>query len=152
MIWYPFEDLRKMHMRGDKLFNQLASIRRPLLISKGKEDLSVKGNRIPVGNIKETEKSVIANIELPGIPKENIELNVTEDSIEVFGKQKTDNEVKGKGTYNYQSSTFQFYRKIPLSMKVVPEKAVAVLKDGLLKVEVLKAEQIDHKGKRIDIK
>ncbi|MBW2974762.1 Hsp20/alpha crystallin family protein [Candidatus Woesearchaeota archaeon] len=149
MIWDPFEELRKMHDEMDRLFGRVF---KPLG-SKGKELTPFKTARVPVSNIRETEKNVIADIELPGIPRENIELNVNEDSIEIKAQKKAENEVKKKGVYSYHSSASQFYRKIPLPAEVKPEQASAQFKDGLLKVEIPKARQIGHKKqKRIRIK
>lgn len=151
MIWDPFEDLRRMHEEMDKLFGKVFS--RPLLGVKGREIVPHKETRVPVSDIKETEKNVIANIELPGIPKENIELNVTEDSIEVKAQKKAEKEVKKKGMYSYESSASSFYRKIPLPAEVKPNEALAEFKDGLLKVEIPKVKQIEHKkSNRVSIK
>lgn len=151
IIWDPIEDLRRMHEEMDRLFGRVFS--RPLLSIKGKELKPYKEARVPVSDIKETEKSIIANIELPGIPKENVELNVTEDSIEVKARKKAEKEIKKKGMYSYQSSASQFYRKIPLPAEVKPDQAEAVFKDGLLKVEIPKVKQIEHKkSKRVIIK
>lgn len=144
MIWDPFEDLRRMHEEIDKAFGRVFT--RPLLGRKiGKELVPFKEARAPVSDIKETGKSIIATIELPGIPKENIELNVTEDSIEVKAQQKAEKEVKKKAIYSYQSKASQFYRKIPLPAEVKAEKAEAIFEDGLLKVEIPKVKQIEHK-------
>ncbi len=142
-MWDPFEDLNKMHEEMDKLFGRVFS--RPLLSSKAKGLTPLKTARTPVSDIKETEKNIIANIELPGIPKENIELNVTENSIEVKAQKKAEKEVKKKGMYSYEASASQFYRKLPLPAEIKPDQAKAKFKDGLLKVEVPKVKQIEHK-------
>jgi HSP20 family protein len=145
-MWEPFEDLRKMHEEMDSLFGRV--FRTPQLI--GEKGLVT---RVPVSGVKETEKSIIAQFELPGIPKENIELNVTEDSIEVRGRQKKEKEVKNKGVYSYQASSSEFYRKIPLPTEVKPDQANAIFKDGLLKVEIPKRKEIEHKkSKKVAIK
>jgi len=144
----PFEDLRRMHEEMDSLFGRVFRTERPLL-GEGKNLPA----RVPVSGIKETEKSIIAQIELPGVPKENIQLHVTEDAMEVRAEQKQEKEVKKKGAYSYQASASQFYRKIPLPKEVKPDQAVAVFKDGLLKVEIPKAKKIEHKKpKTVSIK
>jgi HSP20 family protein len=146
MIWDPFEDLGKMHEEMDRLFGKV--LVKPLGIRA-----LAKPSRVPVSELKETEKAMLAKIELPGIPKENIELNITEDSIEVRGALKKEKEEKKKGMYSYESSATQFYRKIPLPVEVKPDAAKAEFKDGLLKVEIPKARQVEHrKPKRIQIK
>lgn len=151
MIWDPFEDLARMHEEMDRLFNRSFGTR-PLLGSpKGKELSKYQGLRTPVSDVKETDKSVIATFELPGADKKEIELNVTHRAIEVKVQKKTENEVKKKGFYSYESASKQYYRAIPLPTEVHAEKAEASYKDGLLRIEIPKAKQIPSK-KRILIK
>lgn len=142
-----------MHEEIDNLFGRVF-MGRPLLgsLKQGKALIPFKATRAAVADLKETGKSVIANIELPGIPKENIELNVTEDSIEVKAHQKAEKGVRKKGIYSYQSAASSFYRKLPLPVKVKPDQAIADFKDGLLRVEIPKAKQIEHKKpKRVKV-
>ncbi|MFH2028174.1 MAG: Hsp20/alpha crystallin family protein [Nanoarchaeota archaeon] len=154
MILDQFEELRRMHKEMDRLYERLSETGKvPLLKASGKKLVPADRVRLPVSGISETESKVIVQIELPGVPKENIELNVGEDSIEVKALNKTEKEVKQKGAYSYEARSAQFYRKFPLPAEVKPEQAAAVFKDGLLRVEIPKAKQIEHKkGKRIDIK
>lgn len=149
MILDPFEELRRMHGEMDRVFEKVF---RPVRHESRALEPSKKA-RVPISSIKETDKKIIAKIELPGIPKENIELNVRDDSIEVKAAQKAEKEVKKKGMYSYQSSASQFYRVMPLPAEVKANEASAEFKDGLLKVEIPKARAIEHKKpKRISIR
>ncbi len=82
---------------------------------------------------------------MPGIPKENIQLEVTEDSIEVRAQQKVKKETKRKSMYSSNIRETQFYTKIPLPAKVKPDNACAIFKDGLLTVEIPRVKQIENK-------
>lgn len=156
-----FEEMYRMQKDIDRLFNLAGSsheLDTPMIgyaDSKNKELPAKAGQqlfRAPKTEVYETEKSVIANIELPGADKKDIELNVTDDEIEVKVEKKQEKETKDqkKGTYSYMSSTSSFYRSIPLNRKVAAENATAEYKNGMLRVEVPKKQK--DKKKLIDIK
>ncbi len=152
MAWDPFDELRRMRDEINKIFNRL-SFELPILGKSGKEIVPYRGFRTPEVDIEEKDDKIIANIELPGVSKDDIELNVNEDSIEVKAQKKIKKETKKEGFYSYEARSAQFYRRIPLPTEVVPSSAEAVYKDGLLTVEVPKVKKLEHKkGKRIKIK
>ncbi|MFH1641707.1 MAG: Hsp20/alpha crystallin family protein [Nanoarchaeota archaeon] len=95
--------------------------------------------RKPMSFVKEKEKSVIAQIELPGIQKENLDINIRNRGIEIKAKKLVEKRYNG----GYHASSLQFCKIVPLPAEVNPEKAVVVLEDGLLKIEIPK--RIDPK-------
>ena len=107
-------------------------------------------SRIPVGNIMETESSVIATFELPGVEKENIQLNIDEEIISVKVENKTQKEAKEKDSCSYKVQNQSFYGALPLPAEIVADNANATFKNGILRVEVPKARKIEEK-KRIQV-
>jgi HSP20 family protein len=145
-----FDELRRIQSEMDRLFREFSPTRELLPSSKGKQD--IVEYRHPATNIYETDNAVIAEFEVPGVNKNDIELNVTENDIEVKIDKKLEKEVKKKGYYIYESKRQGFYRKLPLPTEVIPEKTKAELQNGVLKVEMPKAEKTeDKKKKRISI-
>ncbi|MBI2523222.1 Hsp20/alpha crystallin family protein [Candidatus Woesearchaeota archaeon] len=142
MVWDPFEEIKRMHEEMDRVFGRAFGARL-LGYSKGKELSKYEGLRVPVADVRETENSVIANIEIPGVEKKDIELNVTENSIEVKVEKRAENEVKEKGSYSYESRSHSFYRALPLPAGVKADEAKAEYKNGLLKVEIPKVKKIE---------
>jgi len=148
--WDPFEDF-------DEMFERLWPWTRPrrhLLTHRKTKKGEVMPYRTPVTDLYETEKSVIATMELPGVNKEDIELNVTNDRIEVKVEQKAEaeEEDKEKGYYRYESRCKSFYRSLPLPTEVEADKAQATYKDGVLRIEIPKKEVKEEKKKRIEVK
>lgn len=94
--------------------------------------------RLPVADLYETESSVIATFELPGVEKEEIQLDVTEDRIEVKVEKKAEKEIN-------------FYGALPMPKDVVAENAEATYKNGILRIEIPKAKKQDSR-KRIEIR
>ncbi len=161
-VW---DDMMRMQEEMDRMFDDFFRVRRPLLAGpkekgvkgvKGeKTPAKVKPFRAPVCNITETEKNVLATFEVPGAEKGDIDVNVTEDSIEVKADRKVEKESRKdeKGYFSYMASASKFYRRMPLPAKVDPDKSLAVCKDGVLKVTMPKvAPKPKKKGRKIDIK
>ncbi|MBI3027597.1 Hsp20/alpha crystallin family protein [Candidatus Woesearchaeota archaeon] len=108
-------------------------------------------SRIPVADMQETGNSVIATFELPGVAKEDIQLNVAEDRVEVKVEKKAEKEIEEKNNYSYEMRSHSFYGALPLPSDVIAENAEASYKDGILRVEIPKAKKVETK-KRIEIK
>ncbi len=149
MIWDPFEEFKAIQEEMDRLFAKT----RPLL-GFGNQNKSLAKTsdffRAPISDIRETENSVVAAFELPGADKKDIELNITDDFIEVKVEKKAETEVKKKGFYSYETRAHQFYRKLPLPAEVIADKAKATYKNGMLRIEIPKKKQA-LKKKRIEI-
>jgi HSP20 family protein len=137
-----FEELWRMQKRMDELFEQGYDV--PLLAYGPEGKVLAKKDspsgiwRSPRCSLCETENSIQAAFELPGVDKKDIQLNVTDESIEVKVEKKQEKEVKGKDSYSYQSAMQSFYRHIPLSKKVDSSKVKASYKDGVLKLDIPK--------------
>lgn len=101
--------------------------------------------RLPVAEVYETENSVIAAFELPGVSKEEIELNIAEDRIEVKVERKLEKKAEEKDSYSYEMRKHAFYGALPLPSEVIAENAEASYKDGILRVEIPKAKKAEKK-------
>lgn len=97
--------------------------------------------REPLIDMEETEDELKVTVELPGISKEDIDIDVTEDTITIKAKRKEAIEEKKKGFYRVERSYRGFYRKIGLPCNVIPEKAEASYKDGILIITLPKTEK-----------
>ncbi|MEM3113076.1 MAG: Hsp20/alpha crystallin family protein [Candidatus Pacearchaeota archaeon] len=105
--------------------------------------------RSPLTDLEETDKEMIAKFELPGVDKKDIQLNITPDRIEVKVEKKQEAKIEKKGFYREERSYRGFYRSMALPSEVIPEKAKAKYRDGILEVLMPKVE--NKKKSRIEI-
>lgn len=142
-IYDPFSDMRNLHKEMDRAFRGMYN--RP--VPKGKPV------RQPLADIKETKTEVIAEIELPGVSKEDIELNVTENMLSVKAQKKQEVKQEKEGYSCCERSYSSFQRAFSLPSEVVAAKASAKFENGLLKVNIPKAKpQVEeNKVNKIDI-
>jgi len=96
--------------------------------------------RAPKMDISETEKEIIAEVELPGVDPKNIEVEVKDNVLSVAAEKKDEKEEKKKGYYRKEISRGFYKRAIPLPVEVIGEKTNAECQDGILKVIVPKVK------------
>jgi HSP20 family protein len=79
-------------------------------------------------------------LEVPGIDKDKIQLNATEDSIEISGEQSEEGSTEDKGNnYIYNERSYKsFYRSIPIPEEILPSKITARMNNGILQIEIPK--------------
>lgn len=102
-------------------------------------------------NFKETPEAFAVELELPGVDKEDISLEVVDDAIEIRARKRTEKEEKKEGVYFYARSYSGFARTIRFSDDADLEKIDARYSNGLLIVEVLKKKNLKNK-KEVEIR
>ncbi len=101
--------------------------------------------REPVTDVWENDDYVFVTAELPGIKKDEIDLNVEEDYIEIKAKSKN----KKEDSRFYSEEFRTFYTRIDLPSPVDADKAEATFSNGILEVKIPK---LKSKKKKIEIK
>ncbi len=87
---------------------------------------------------------------LPGVNKENIDIEVEADYIRIKGGQKKEEKDDSKKKFYFKSLETQFEQTFNLPTAVDASKVEASFKDGILEVKLPKAEE--YKPKKISIK
>ncbi len=94
----------------------------------------------PLADVKETDKEVIVTMDLPGVEKGDINIFVSEDSLEVKAEQKKVTEEKEEDFYRKERTYSRLERVLKLPAEVKSDEAKASLKDGVLEVYLPKVE------------
>jgi len=152
-IYSLWDEIERMHEEMDRVFNHFFDNETYPQITQSKqgEILPYKKAR---ADLYETDKEIVAELELPGINKEDIELSVTKDGIEVKGTKKQEKETKDdkKNIYRLERSTTGFYRKFSIPENTNPNEAEAKFENGVLKITVPKKELENKEVKKLEIK
>jgi len=134
----PFTGMKRAKKLLDNWFMNF-----PLVFSEGEE-------RQPLVDIADKGKTIELTAELPGVKKGDIDLDIEEDSISISAESKSETEEKKKDYYFHERSYSSFKRTIPLPLEIVPGKAVAEFKDGILTVTMPKKHA--HQKKKVKVK
>jgi len=109
--------------------------------------------REPRMDIYEEDGNLIVEAELPGAEEEDIDINLTEDSLNIRAKHEQKKETKEKGYYKKELSRGFFKRAVPLPVKVKDQEAKATYEDGVLKITIpeQEKEEGEKEGTKIEI-
>jgi HSP20 family molecular chaperone IbpA len=97
-----------------------------------------------------TEKDNVLHVraDLPGLKAEELEINLEPGRLTIKGEHREESEKKDEKTYHSERRAQRIFRQVALPVNVIPDKATAALKDGVLELSVPKVEQ----AKKVEIK
>ena len=118
---------------------------------KGKEVLSNVASHLPFANLaKKQNGDFHIEVDLPGVKKEDIHVQVHDNVLTVTGERKMKNEVKKKDYYLMESSFGRTQRSFTLPEGIDTDKIDATYKNGRLTIDLQK--EASRKAKAIDVK
>jgi HSP20 family protein len=140
MRWHPLRPVSSIRDEFNRLFEDLDKIPEQMPLSMGE----------PAIDLWETNQDVMLKADLPGIDPDNIQLEVTENSISISGESKSEEEYKDRNFIRKERSYGKFSRTLALPASVKPEDAEATFKDGLLEIRLPKSKPV--RGRVLEIK
>jgi HSP20 family protein len=93
----------------------------------------------------------IVRADLPGLTKDEVNVEVTDDSLILQGERQQTHEDDREGYYRSERTYGRFYREIPLPEGALPETAQANYRDGVLEVKLTAPPREVSKPRRIEI-
>jgi HSP20 family protein len=108
------------------------------------------GDWAPALDAFEDKDKYTVSVELPGLKKEDINVTVHDGVLTVSGERKSEKEVKEGTVHRTERYYGKFSRSVSLPAAVRAEKVAANYRDGVLTVEIPKAEEA--KPKQIEVK
>ena len=109
--------------------------------------------RIPMMDVVDLGKKYEMNLEMPGIPKENINIEVSPTRIEISAKHETEEDEKNRNWLRRERSSTSFYRSVEFPDKIKTDIVEAEFIDGILNLTLPKAEpKPEIKATKVKIK
>ncbi len=140
----PFRDIATMQDRMNRAFGDFFER------GSGRGEGLATGAWMPPVDIYETKDAVCVRVELPGVEKDAVSVEVKEGVLTLRGERKLDREVKEEDYHRIERSYGIFHRSFSLPSSVDGEKVTAGMKDGVLEVNLPKKDRA--KAKKIEIK
>lgn len=106
---------------------------------------------MPKVNTREDEKAYYVDIDLPGVKKEEISIDVKDGVLSISGERNFKEEVKEEHYYKVETSFGKFQRSFSLPENIDMEKIGAKNENGVLEVVIPKLDKIEN-SKKIEIK
>jgi len=90
---------------------------------------------------EETDQAIVLHVEVPGILKNDIKVELNGRMLTVTGERKTRNEGDDKNYHIVERESGSFMRRVNLDFEPNPNKITAETGDGVLTVTVPKPEE-----------
>ena len=150
--WRPFSELARVERDMERMFEDFWT--RPwfgLGWPRRFRALEEVAPRAPAIEIYEEKDDVVVKAELPGMKKEDLELNISDNLLTIKGEKKKEEEVKEKGYYYSERSYGSFTRTVEIPKDVQTDKVKASFKDGVLEIRLPKTEEAKRKEVKIKV-
>lgn len=105
----------------------------------------------PLMNIEDTGKEFILTLETPGIKKEDVNIEVSETTLEISAESKTEEEEKDTNYLRKERSVSRYYRCMDLPEEVKTDKIEAKLDKGILEITLPKKEPKEIEKKKVKV-
>jgi HSP20 family protein len=124
----------------DQLFDRFRSSFDELFWGPGIDLMASPDYRTPLMDIVDLGDKYEMHVEMPGIKKEDINIEVTPTMVEICAEHEETSENKGKNWLRQERSSTDFYRSLELPEELKTGNVDAELKDGVLTLSLPKAE------------
>lgn len=109
------------------------------------------GLKVPALDVYEKGNEVVVRAELPGMTRDDVEVNLTDTTITVKGEKRQEEEVRDEEYYRCERSFGSFARTVDLPAEVKTERATATFKNGVLEVRLPKSAAAKPKAVKVDV-
>lgn len=133
----PFDQLNRMREEFDNMFSD----------SYGSVSTS-----FPKINLYQDKSNLIIEAEVPGMSKEDLEINLTSESVSIEGEKRQSQEIKQDDYVRKESSFGKFRRNLDLPVEVDDSRAKASIKDGRVKIVAPFKEKSKKEKKGLEIR
>ncbi len=132
--WDPFRNITTLQDRINRLFEDAFPREQGM-----EEDLMCVWR--PQVDIYENESGFIILVDLPGVDKQNVSVEVKENILTISGERAVYGPEQDDLYYRRERSCGTFQRSFSLRTMIAPDKIKASFKNGVLKIEIPSPEE-----------
>ena len=151
--------IREPELYFDSIHNELNNLLRDTFFAHSLGNpLNIKkvSTWRPAIEVSQCDKGYKVKVQLPGVKKDDIEVELDNDFLTVTAEIREENEEKEEREKNerYHTSEFRYgkyKRTISFDQPIKADEAVAEYKDGILKIKLPKVEEKTSQAKKLTI-
>ena len=145
--WTPFGEINSMN----KCLNRFFANPFPGKDEDSQKETDCLATWHPTTDIYDTKDNYVLKMELPGLKKEDVNIEFENNTISVSGERKEEKDVQKDDYHWTERYNGKFYRAFRLPKNVDGEKINASMKDGILELKVAKPEEKKQKNISISV-
>lgn len=128
--WDPFRDVAELQNRINRMFDDSFGHSRD---RDGEMNVCAWQ---PAVDIYETEAGVILAVELPGVGKEDVTVEVKDNILTLKGERFARTDIKPEAYIRHERCYGTFQRSFTLHHNIQPDQIKATFKNGMLEIEI----------------
>ena len=105
----------------------------------------------PLMNVSEIESDYIVMMDLPGVEKKDVEVNLSDGILTVSGERKTSKKCDINNLIWHETTYGTFSRSFEFASDIAADKIKVKFKDGVLNISIPKAEKVMPAMKKIAV-
>jgi HSP20 family protein len=144
----PFALLRQMTSEFDRAFEGWPSFRWPAFRAWPAIESAAW---LPKIEVFEKDNRLVTKVDLPGMKKDDVTVEVTDGHLAISGERKRETEEQNERVYRSEREYGSFYRAVPLPEGAKLEDVKAAFADGVLEVSVPLPAKVEAKPRTIEI-
>ena len=106
----------------------------------------------PKVDVHETDKDILIDVEVPGLEKKDIKVEVKNNNLTISGESKSERKTEEAQTCRVERRYGKFERTFGLPDTVQTDKVTAAYKNGILNLTLPKTEKAIPKEVQIEVK
>ncbi|WP_456321548.1 Hsp20/alpha crystallin family protein [Palaeococcus sp. (in: euryarchaeotes)] len=153
-IWDPFDIMRELQEEIDEMFNEV--FKGPRLWSYRREPFELREGEVwrePFVDIFDEGGEIVVTAELPGVDKKDIKIKIKDNVLYLEAQVRKERKLEKEGAVRVERYYSGYRRTIKLPVEVIPERAKARYKNGILEIKLPKKhpEKKEEEGFEIKI-
>ena len=144
----PFSVVKRFGEEMDRLFSDYGLNRDwipPALVGEAGRTWQ------PQVEIFENDGEFVVRAELPGLKKEDVKIELTDDGLTIHGERRSEHEENGEGYYRSEFTYGSFHRRVPLPEGANSDDATAKFHDGVLEVTMTARKPVARAARKLTI-
>jgi HSP20 family protein len=150
----PFQMMRRFTKNMERLFEDFPGFSFPTFFQTDFPPFRMEFENVewvPQIEVLHNNGQFMVRADLPGLTKDDVKVEVTDDRLTISGERKEEKEEKREGFYRSERSYGSFYRQIPLPEGAKTENAAATFHNGVLEITI-PAPKVEPSIRKLEIK
>jgi HSP20 family protein len=150
---YPFQMMRRFTRDMERMFEDFPGFWFPNFFKTDFAPFRMEFDKVewvPQIEVLQNNGQFMVRADLPGLTKDDVKVEVTDDLLTLSGERKEEKEEKREGFYRSERSYGSFYRQIPLPEGAKTENAAATFQNGVLEITI-PAPKVEPSTRKLEI-
>jgi HSP20 family protein len=140
--WEPLREMDTLQREMNRLFDSLTPA----------TDRASNGVAfVPAAEMEETHDAIHLKLEIPGMEAKDLDVQVTAEAVAISGERRSETKTEEKGMTRSEFRYGSFRRVIPLPARVQNDSVQADYKNGVLHLNLPKAEAEKNRVVKVQI-